>query len=155
MEQNSYIHDILKERSKKANWPYLSSILIKNEKVPFFEEYFGQLDYDWLLKATKDRKCVECSPSVIRYVSGKNLSLNSVYRKNDFYMSLLIMDENTTAIKRMFGSRGRYFYVIGEMKLARFYFFRSELNWKIILYILTSYSTWLSKKIVERYTVFG
>ena len=155
MEQTSYIHQVLKNRSKEANWVYPSSILMKNENIPLFEEYFGQLDYDWLLRVTEFRNCGECEPCVIRYVSGDNLSLNEEYRKRDFYMAMLVVDGNYDAIKRMYGTRARFFYVIKKMRDARFHFFRSKINLKTILYIITSYSKILSNIVKKQFNVFG
>lgn len=155
MEQTSYIHRILRKRSKKANWPYLSSIICKNKDIPLFEEEFGQLDYDWLLKVTEHRICKEIEPSVIRHVDGKNLSLNHEYRKRDFYVSLLLMDDDFDVIKIMYSSRARYFYVMGEMKKARFHFLRGVLNWKTVLYFITSYNKRVSRLIVKKFGVFG
>lgn len=155
MEQISYIHQILKERSKKANWPYIGSILIRNNEIPLFEEHFGQLDYDWLLKVTKYRKCKEVAPCVIKYVNNNNLSLNPEYRKRDFYMGLIDVDGNIPVMKKWFASRARYHYVMGETKMARFYFIRGTLNWKTILYFISSYNNFLKKFIVKKFRVFG
>lgn len=152
---NSYIHEVLKKRSKEANWVYISSILMVNKNVPLFEEYFGQLDYDWLLKVTRKRKCKEIPASVIRYINDNNLSLNNEYRKREFYMSMLEVDDDIDTIKSLYGTRARYFYVIGNMKRARFHFWRAKIDWKIILYILTSYNSKLSKVIIKKFGVFG
>jgi len=155
MGQNLSIHQVLLARSKARHWPYFSSIMIVNKNVPRLEEYFGQLDYDWLLRVTKDRSCKEIDPCVFRYVNGENLSLNPEYRKRDFYMGLLMVDENTDTMKRWFASRARYHYVMGEMPMARFYFARGAINWKTIMYYLTSYNKTISKWIVKKYRVFG
>jgi len=155
MEQNLSIHQVLLKRSKTANWPYFSSILIVNKDIPLLEEHFGQLDYGWLLKVTKDRNCKEIDPCVIRYVDGKNLSLDPAYRKRDFYMGLLEIDGDIRTMKRWYASRARYHYVMGETAMARFYFARGAINWKTILYYLTSYNKTISKWIVKKYRVFG
>ena len=152
---NLYIHQILKERNKKYNWVYISSILMINKNVPLFEEHFGQLDFDWLLKVTKNRRCKEIDACVIRYVGKTNLSLNKEYRKNEFYISMLEVDDNLHTLKTMYGSRARYYYLIGEMKRARFHFLRANINWKTILYIITSYSKVISKLIIKKFGVFG
>lgn len=128
---------------------------MKNQNIPLFEEMFGLLDYDWLLKVTKDRKCAITEPLVIRYINGKNLSLDSDYRKKDFYMIMLYIDGNLDAMKRLCGTRGRYFYYIGNGKMARWYFRQSKLSWKIILYYLTSFIEPLRKLIVKKFRVFG
>ena len=89
MEQSLSIHQVLLSRNKSKNWPYMSSILMRNEGVPLFEEMFGQLDHDWLLKVTESRQCHEIAPCVYRYVDGQNLSLDPDYRRRDFYLGLL------------------------------------------------------------------
>jgi hypothetical protein len=133
----------------------MSSIILLNENVPLFEEQFGQLDYDWLLKVTEARDCREVAPCVRRWVNGKNLSLNPSYRAHDFYMGLLQVDGDTRTMKKWFASRARYHYVMGEVKMARFFFARGTLNWKTVLYFFTSYSTVLRKIIIRKFKVFG
>lgn len=155
MEQNLSIHQVLLRRSKARNWPYMSSILIRNEDVPLFEEQFGQLDHDWLLKATKERKCVEVDPCVLRYVNGKNLSLDPEYRRRDFYLGLLQVDGDIRTMKRWYSSRARYHYIQGEIKLARFHFIRGDLNWKTILYFLSTFNNSLRKVIIKKFRVWG
>jgi hypothetical protein len=153
--QTSFIHDVLRSRSKKANWPYISSLLIKNYNIPLFEEYFGQLDYDWLLRITKDRRCKETDITVVRYIDGTNLSLDPKYRKRDFYMGLLDVDGNLSVMKKWIASRARYHYVMGDMKMARFFFARGSIDWKTILYFISSYNRILSKWIIKKFNVFG
>jgi len=134
----------------------MSSILLRNKNVPFFEEYFGQLDYDWLLRLSDGRKWLTLKkPTVIRYVNGKNLSLNPEYRKRDFYMAMLQIDGNLNAMKKLCGSRARYYYVIGDAKMARFYFQQSNINWKTVLYYLTSYFPFLREFCAKKFRVFG
>lgn len=155
MEQNLSIHQVLLERGKQKNWPYMSSIMIVNSAIPKFEECFGQLDYNWLLDATKNRKCVEIDPCVYRNISGSNLSLDKDYRKRDFYMGLLQIDGDIKTMKRWYSSRGRYHYVQGEISLARFYFLRGDLNWKTILYFMSTFNNKLRKAIIKKFKVWG
>jgi len=138
-----------------GNSLYLGSILVKNQDIPFFEEMFGLLDYDWLVKITKDRKYAITEPVVNRYVNGNNLSLDPEYRKKDFYMIMLHVDGDLDAMKRLCGTRGRYYYYIGNTKMARWYFRQSKLSWKIVLYYLTSLIEPLRKLIVKKFGVFG
>ena len=149
------IHEALLLRNKKWNWPYMSSVLIENKNVPLFEEYFGQLDYDWMLRATKSRVCREIAPCVWRYVNGKNLSLDPDYRKRDFYIGLIHAGNDIGVIKRWYSSHARYHYVMGDMKIARFYFIRGTINWKSILYVVSSYFPILSQWIIKKYRVFN
>jgi len=156
LEQSSSLHRAYLEwNKKKIGGAYLGSILVKNENLPLFETYFGLLDYDWLLRVTKNRVCKIIEPVVIRYINGKNLSLNSDYRKKDFYMIMLYIDGNLDAMKRLCGTRARYFYYVGNAKMARFYFRQSKLDWKIFLYYITSYIPFLRKIIIKKFRVFG
>lgn len=155
MEQNLHIHRILQERNKNYNWAYMSSIIVKNNNIPLFEEYYGMLDYDWLLKITKDRKCVETKTETIRHVDGNNLSLKKDYRIKDFYMALIIVDNNKQTIKSMFSTRARYHYIMNECKEARFFFIRGIINWKTILYYISTYNNTLRKWIIKKFKVFG
>jgi hypothetical protein len=143
------------KRSKISLAAYIGSLLIQNKDIPLFEEYFGQLDYDWLLRVTKYRKCKETDITVVRYVNGTNLSLNSEYRKRDFYMGLLDVDGNLSVMKKWFASRARYHYVMGERKMARFFFARGSINWKTILYFISSCNRIISKWIIRKFNVFG
>ena len=151
--QTSYIHDVLKRWDKTENWPYMSSILILNKDVPLFEDW--QLDYEWLLRATKNRHCVEVDPCVIRWVEETNLSLNEEYRRRDYYGVMTIVDGDVSAMRRVTGSRARYHYKRGNMKIARFHFLQAQRDWKTVLYFISSYLPKLSKWIVRKYGVSG
>ncbi len=155
MEQSSSIHRLLSERSKAANWPYMSSILMVNRNVPLFEEQYGQLDYEWTLEATRGRRCAEVSPCVIRYIDGSNLSHDHEYRRRDFYAGLLTADGNRRVMKRWFASYARYHYVAGNARMARFFFIRGTINWKTMLYWITSFLPPLRKFIIRKFGVFG
>lgn len=152
----SSVRQKLLEMNRKNLNVYMSSILIKNHNIPKFEEYFGQLDYDWLLRLSENRKWKTLKkPLVIRYVDGNNLSLNNEYRTRDFYMAMIYLNENLSVMKKLCGSRARYYYLIGNPKMARFYFKQSEFNLKTILYFLTSYLPSLRKFIIKKFRVFG
>jgi len=153
--ETSYIHHILLNRSKKANWPYMSSIILRNEDVPLFEEHFGQLDYDWLLKVTEQRVCCESLPLVIRYQHNSNLSKDKNYRARDYYMGMLIVDGNIKCMKRWNGSRARYFYKAGNPRMARYHFMCSNMTPKNVMYFVTSYFPVLRKIIIKKFNVSG
>jgi len=153
-EPSENLYLTLLKRDKRYGWAYMSSILMRNKDVPLFEECFGQLDYDWILELSKTRKCVQCIPVVKRIMTGHNLSLDPVYRKRDFYMGMLQVDGDIPVMKRWYGSRARYHYVMHEMGMARFYFIRGNLNLKTILYFISSFSPWLSRLIIKHFKVF-
>lgn len=142
---------------------YLGAIIFdKALKDIMFEETYGMVDFDWVLKLFYNRESIEvCLPLYVRHVSRKNLSFDQTYRLNDFNHSLASIqayaNEFPKEVKqsrlRINGSRARYFYLLGDMTKARHYFLRSELNWKTVLYFITSFAghTW-----VNRYVrVFG
>jgi hypothetical protein len=152
------IEDILK-RDKRKMHLYMSSIMFKRECITFFEETFGRLDFDWVLRLVENRKVIEIEPCVKRYMNQKNLSLTEDYRRIDFYWTLLTLDQYgdraIDGIKKTCGSRARYYYLMGEMKKARHYFWQSKLSLKTILYIITSYLPFLSNFVKKHFRVFG
>lgn len=142
---------------------YLGGIIYKKElKDILFEENFGVVDYDWLLRLLHDRDTIEvCEALYYRHVNRKNLSLNEDYRTKDFYFSLMFIEqyqelypkEVKISYKKIHGSRARYYYLTNNMKMARRYFLRSQLNLKTIAYYLTSF--WGSGYVIKKHNVFG
>ena len=150
-------------KSQVGQQTYLGSILFSSSlKHILFEEEYGMIDFDWVLKLFYNQKSVEvCSPLYFRKVAENNLSLNEQYRMNDYNYSLrtILAYENEYpslvkySAKKINGSIGRYYYLIGNMKLARKYLFKSTFELKTILYIIT---TFVGSKIVKRYfKIFG
>lgn len=150
-------------KSKSGQQTYLGSILFHSSlKHILFEEEFGMIDFDWVLKLFHNKISVEvCSALYLRKVKSDNLSLNEQYRINDYYFSLKTISaykyeypaEVICAEKRINGSLGRYYYLIGNMKLARKYLVKSTIELKTILYLIT---TFVGSKIVKRYfKIFG
>ena len=150
-------------KSKVGQQTYLGSIMfnsaLKNMK---FEEDFGMIDFDWVLKLFHNQNSVEvCSALYLRKVEGNNLSLNEQYRTNDYYYSLKSIStyknkypsEVKRSEKRINGSMGRYYYLMGDMKLSRKYLLKSTIGLKTILYLITSF---VGSKIVKKYfNIFG
>lgn len=149
------------------NWKgqntYLGAIMFSKElKDILFEEHFGMVDFDWVLRLFHQQESIEvCKSLYTRIVDGNNLSLNEKYRRYDFYYSLICIEnyqetypkESLTGYKRLHGSRARYYYLVGDMKQARFYFLRAEHNVKTLVYFLT---TFIGSKWVKKYfNVFG
>lgn len=157
-EKNETFLKILSREKKGRQTFYFSNMMIhKSLKHILFEERFGQVDYDWLLRIFENNTSVEVQKSLmIRYVEGANLSLNETYRRNDFYYSLLNQDiyfdqypkHVKIGTKRLYGTRGRYYYYVGNMKKARRSFRRAGWHWKMLMYRLTSYwgHKWVNKK---------
>ena len=150
-------------KSKVGQQTYLGSILFHSSlKHILFEEECGMIDFDWVLKLFYNQKSVEvCTALYLRKVEGNNLSLNEQYRINDYHYSLKTIsaykseypDSVKYSEKRINGSMGRYYYLIGDMKLARKYLLKSTIELKTILYLIT---TFVGSKIVKRYfKIFG
>ena len=150
-------------KSKVGQQTYLGSIMFCSSlKHIEFEEQYGMIDFDWVLKLFNNQKSVEvCDALYLRKVDGSNLSLNQQYRINDYQYSLQSVakykskyeKEVKLAERRINGSMGRYYYLIGNMRLARVYFLKSRIELKTILYLIT---TFVGSKIVKRYfKIFG
>ena len=150
-------------KSKGGQQTYLGSILFHSSlKHILFEEDYGMIDFDWILKLFHNQKSVEvCLALYLRKVNGDNLSLNEQYRINDYDYSLKTISSYSSKYfdsvkcsgKRINGSMGRYYYLMGNMRLARRYLLRSTVNFKTILYLIT---TFVGSKIVKRYfKIFG
>ncbi|MEO0036868.1 MAG: hypothetical protein RIQ59_79 [Bacteroidota bacterium] len=151
------------EKSSKGQNTYLGSLIYHSSlKHILFEEDFGMVDFDWLLKLFHNQSSVEiCKPLYIRYLDGKNLSMNEKYRQNDYTFSIKTIEtykntypkQSKSALKKVNGTLARYYYVTGNMKEARFYFKKSTINLKTILYVITSFFG--SKYIIKKFPVFG
>lgn len=160
--KNETFLKLLSREKKGRQTFYFSNIMISAKlKHILFEERFGMVDYDWLLRVFEGNASIEIQKSLmIRYVEGANLSLNETYRRNDFFFSLLNLDAYydqypkhvRKGIKRLYGTRGRYYYFIGDMHKARRSFIRAELSVKMILYYLTSF--WGHKFVKRKFNTF-
>lgn len=153
----------LLQKSKTGQNTYLGGLMIDSSlKGIYFEEAFGMLDFDYVLRIFNDSSSIEITqPLFIRHLHGSNLSLNNAYRMKDYYYSLLIVEdyrdtypkECKLACRRINGTRARYHYVMGNMKLARIYFCKSSFSLvTILLYLTTVYG---SKYVIRKYTIFG
>ncbi len=156
-QNETFLHKLLKD--KKGQILYFSTLMIHSElKDIMFEEHFGMVDFDWILRILENRTSAEI-PEILmtRYVNMSNLSLNSDYRKSEFYYSLYALEnyqekypgEVKKAINRLNGSRARYFYRINNMKNARRHFMKASMDFKNLSYILTTYfgSSFIRKNI--------
>ena len=137
--------------SKKATGQniYLGSIFLeKSLKNIFFEEVFGLVDFDWILNLLHQQDSIEIKDSLyLRHVKNNNLSLNDRYRSCDFHFSLLTIDKYfdeypclvKKSYKKIHGSRARYYYLMNQMPRARFYFLKSPINLKTVLFFITTF----------------
>ncbi len=142
---------------------YMGSLIYRKElREILFEERFGMVDFDWVLRLFKDRESIEvCDSLYARHVDGRNLSLNRNYRINDFSYSLESIaqyedeypKEVKTAWRRIHGSLARYFYLMDDMKKARYYFRLSGLSWKMLAYYLTTFAG--SGYVKKKFNIFG
>jgi glycosyltransferase involved in cell wall biosynthesis len=157
----TFFNKMLKQ--KKGQNTYLGSIMFSSElKHILFEEHFGMVDFDWLLRMFDGQKLVEVNQCLYnRIVFGSNLSLNEAYRIKDFYYTLLTLEDYwdrypqhcLLSYKRSHGSLARYYYLMGNMKRARFYFLKSELTAKTILYYITTFAG--HSYVKKKFNVFG
>lgn len=162
-QTNETFRKKLSREKKDIQHTYLSSFMIhKDLRDIYFEENFGMLDFDWILRLFENRPSVEISDKLVsRYINETNLSLNHEYRRKDYYYSLMYLEtykkeypnEVSLALKRLNGSRARYFYLVGEMKEARKYFLKAMPGLKELVYYITTFlgSKWVKK----RFIVFG
>ncbi len=150
-------------KSKKGQQTYLGSLMFSSKfKDILFEEEFGMIDFDWVLKLFHNQNSIElCKPLYIRNISLDNLSLNEKYRKIDYNYSLSTINNYMAnyskdvrlSQRRINGSMGRYYYLIGNMSYARKYFLKSSFNIKTLLYIITTFA---GSRLVKRYfNIFG
>ncbi|MCU0376943.1 MAG: glycosyltransferase family 2 protein [Bacteroidales bacterium] len=142
---------------------YMSTIMISRKlSTILFEEEFGCVDYDWLVRIFENNASVHCNrPLATRFVYGLNLSLQRSYREKEYALSLRTAGaylenypaEAGEALYRINGTRARYHYVMGEMSLAREYFKKSAPGIKTTLYYLTTFA---GSAIIKRFfRVFG
>lgn len=142
---------------------YPGSIIFRKAlKTVLFEEHYGMVDYDWILRLFHGQESVEiCDTLYTRFVEGSNLSLNETYRQKDFDYSLRYIEnynkqypkEAKTATRKIHGTMARYYYLTKNMKNVRFYFLRSGINLKVIAYYITTYVG--SGFVRKNFNVFG
>ena len=77
-------------KSNQGQNTYLGCIVYPQHlKDIFFEEHFGMVDYDWVLRLFHQQESLEvCQALYTRYVDQANLSRNENYRRKDFFYSL-------------------------------------------------------------------
>ena len=151
------------QRAPSGQTTYLGTLLYSATlRHVRFEETYGAVDYDFIVRLFEGRASVEvCAPLYRRHVFGSNLSLVESYRLKDHRHTVAFLEsyrenypaEVTTGLKRVHGSLARYYYVTGEMAKARRWFRRAGLSPKHILYFLTTWggSAWVKR----RFNVFG
>ncbi len=133
----------------RGQFVYMGNILFRAElKHILFEEEFGAVDFDWILRLFYQRDSVElCESLYLRHVEGENLSMDERYRMSDYTYSLKTLKQYQTeypaevmeGVQKVNGTLGRYYYVKGEMQKARRFLRKSGLNLKSILYYFTTY----------------
>lgn len=161
-EKNATFLSKLSKSSSGQN-TYPGSIMFrKTLKTVLFEEHYGMVDYDWMLRLFHHQDSIEvCDTLYTRFVDSHNLSLNETYRQKDFDYSLMFIKnyskhypkEVKTAIRKIHGTMARYYYRIKNMKNARFYFLRSSVNLKTFAYYVSTYGG--SDFVRKNFNVFG
>ncbi len=150
-------------RQKGRQNVYLGGLVLAREcRDVLFEEHFGVVDSDWLLRLFHERASVEvCESLYLRHVSGSNLSLDRRYREIDFHYSLLAIERYRdaypalyrTAYRRIHASAARFYYLTGDTSMARFLLRKSGLTLRNALYYLTSFAG--REWVIKRFNVFG
>ena len=150
-------------KSLKGQNTYLGSIIYSGKlKNILFEEQFGVVDYDWILRMFYQNTSIEIGSSLYeRYVDGSNLSLEEDYRLKDFEYSLESIKQYKDAYpieyrisyKKIHGSLARYYYLINNMPRARYYFLKSQYDLKTLMYYITTYFG--SNYVRKKFNIFG
>ena len=146
-ENSTFLKKLVKSRN--AQNTYLSGLIFHSDlKEVIFEEKYGVVDFDYGLRLFENNDSIElCKPLFNRFVSLKNLSLNENYRKADYEYSIYFIEkyknqypkEYTVCKNKINGTFARFYYLIGNMRQARKYFYKSGFSIKNSLYIITSY----------------
>ena len=156
LDMSLYIQAALKSWNRKSGTiPIISSVLVRNDNVPLFEDEYGYLDYSWILDVVNGRRCMNTEPLVNRYIGRNNLSLNKEYRKDDYYEILKIIGDDIKAVGRLNATMARYYFNIGECVKARYYFRCANITLKNILYFMISFINPLRKYVCKKFVVFG
>lgn len=146
-------------RQKKGQNMYIGGLLLRSDRAHvLFEEVYGQLDFDWLLRVSEGCATREvCRPLFIRHVEGSNLSLNTTYRERDFEFAMQTLhdfaDRYPSEVKvsraRWHGSYGRYWYTVGAFAKARHYFLKADWSPAVVFYFATTFvgGNWIRKHI--------
>jgi glycosyltransferase involved in cell wall biosynthesis len=151
----------LLQRSYKGQVIYLSGLLFSAElKHIEFEEQFGFLDYDWLVRLFENQTSIEL-PNLLftRYVEGNNLSFNEKYRISDHQAGISLLEhyqqlypkESRIGIQKFHGTLARYYYLINQLPKSRRLLLLSGLFPKNWFFFLTSY---FGHRLVSRYIHF-
>lgn len=152
-------------RSGDGQQTYLGSILYNSKfKDILFEEEFGMVDFDWIVRLFRNNSSIEiCDTLYTRWVDGANLSLNSTYRANDYKITIATLEKYKTTypveiergLKKTHGSYGRYFYKMNRMKEARAKLLKAGFTSKNAMYFLSSFFTPVSNWVNRKFDVFG
>lgn len=151
------------DKDFKRPLPLMSTLFFHRRlKTIYFEQNFGCCDYDYLLHLFENQAAARiCTPFVIRHVHQENFSMDPSYRRIAYYFNLMTLEQYedrfprqvAASIRRMNGTRARYFYKIGHMRQARKYFLRSTLDWKTLAFFITSFLN--TRWIKRHFRIFG
>ncbi len=151
----------LLQRNYKGQVIYLSGLLFTAElKHIEFEDQYGFLDYDWMVRLFEDQTSIEL-PNLLftRYVEGNNLSFNEKYRVLDHQAGIAFLEqyqlrypnESQIGIQKFHGTLARFYYLINQLPSARRMFLTAGLSPKNLFFYLTSY---FGHRFVRRYIHF-
>lgn len=149
------------QRSYKGQVIYLSGLFFSAElKHIEFEEQYGFLDYDWLVRLFENQTSVEV-PALLftRYVEGSNLSFNEKYRVTDHQAGIALLSsysmtypaECRVGIRKFHGTLARYYYLTNRFSESRSLLLKGGLWPKNWFFYLTSF---YGRRLVQRYIHF-
>lgn len=147
-KNETFLHRLERNFNNQNSYESSAIYWAGSKNIPY-EEYFGMVDYDRQLKLYHNRESIEVAQSLVhRHVHDHNLSKTGKYWLRDGFLSLMAIGqfselyprEARKGMKNIYGKLGRYYYLYANnMSLARYYFWKSELSWKTLAFILTSY----------------
>jgi glycosyltransferase involved in cell wall biosynthesis len=151
----------LLQRSYKGQVIYLSGLLFSAElKHIEFEEQYGFLDYDWLVRLFENQASIEV-PALLftRYVQGNNLSFDEKYRVSDHRAGIALLSTYQkyypkacrAGIRKFHGTLARYYYLTNQFSASRTLLLKAGLwpkNWFFYL------SSFYGHRLVQRYIHF-
>jgi glycosyltransferase involved in cell wall biosynthesis len=153
----------LLKRNNNRQKTYLGTLVFSNQlKNVLFEENFGMIDYDWLLRLFHNNSSAHLNVTLhTRLVDGANLSLNEEYRLKNHFYSLYTNEFYRNSFpswvskseKRLNASLAKYYYLKGSLRKARYFFLKSGFSIKNMAYYLT---TFVGRKwVLKKFNVFG
>lgn len=131
---------------------HTSSLLIKNENLPFFRSNFQ--DFEWMLDLLKNRRSCYSLPFVVRSYHLNNLSKREMWRETQYLTIMKYV--NGSKLKRLItASHARFYYKYEDWESARYYFRKSNFSIKNVGYYLTSFIPFVRNWVISVFNVWN